>query len=149
MSMNEENGRELGWDDTITKDSDNFEPVPAGDYDFTIDHYERSRSKGEGKLPPCNMAVVYFVIHDRDREVTVRENFVLHSSLEWKLSELFRSIGMKKEGEPLRMNWADIPGKKGKAKVGLKPGLKDPNKQFHYTEKLYPYHAPKFQPGRF
>lgn len=149
MSMNEENGRELGWDDTITKDSDNFEPVPAGDYDFTIDHYERNRSKGEGKLPPCNMAVVYFVIHDRDREVTVRENFVLHSSLEWKLSELFRSIGMKKEGEPLRMNWADIPGKKGKAKVGLKPGLKDPNKQFNYIEKLYPYEAPKFQPGRF
>ena len=149
MSMNEENGRELGWDDTITKDSDNFEPVPAGDYDFTIDHYERSRSKGGGKLPPCNMAVVYFVIHDRDREVTVRENFVLHSSLEWKLSELFRSIGMKKEGEPLRMNWADIPGKKGKAKVGLKPGIKDPNKQFNYIEKLYPYEAPKFQPGRF
>lgn len=149
MSMNEENVRELGWDDTITKDSDNFEPVPAGDYDFTIDHYERSRSKGEGKLPPCNMAVVYFVIHDRDREVTVRENFVLHSSLEWKLSELFRSIGMKKEGEPLRMNWADIPGKKGKAKVGIKPGIKDPSKMFNYIDKLYPYEAPRFQPGRF
>lgn len=147
--MSEEMGRELGWDDMITKEGGDFEPVPEGDYEFVIDRYERSRSKGEGKLPPCNMAVVYFVIRDRDREITIRENFLLHSSLEWKLSELFRSVGMKKEGEPLRMNWADLPGKKGKAKVGLKPGIKDPNKKFNYIDKLYPYEAPKFQAGRF
>lgn len=93
--MSEELGRELGWEDTITKDADNFEPVPEGDYNFVIEKFERSRSAGEGKLPPCNMAVVYFKIQDRDREITIRENYVLHSSLEWKLSELFRGVGLK------------------------------------------------------
>lgn len=49
------------------------------------------------------MAVVYFNVHAPNREITIRENYVLHSSLEWKLSELFRGVGLKKEGEELRM----------------------------------------------
>ena len=51
-------GRELGWDDSIKQDSQNFDPIPEGDYNVTIEKYDRSRSKGEGKIPPCNMAVV-------------------------------------------------------------------------------------------
>ena len=129
--MSEELGRELSWDD------------------FTIEKWERGRSKGEGKLPACNMAIVHFVIHDREREVTIRENYLLHTKMEWKLSELFRSVGLKKEGEPLRMNWTALPGLTGRAKVGLKPGLKDPSKQFNFIDKLYPKEPKKFEPGRF
>ena len=44
-------GRELGWDDSIKQDSQNFDPIPEGDYNVTIEKYDRSRSKGEGKLP--------------------------------------------------------------------------------------------------
>lgn len=142
-------GRELGWDDTIVDDGKDFEPVPEGDYDFTIERFERGRSKGEGKLPACNMATVYFIIHDRDRDVTVRENYLLHSALEWKLSELFRSVGLKKEGESLRMNWPAIPGLTGRARITIEPGLKDPNKKFNRVEKLYPKEAKKFEPGKF
>ena len=147
--MSEELGRELSWDDTITDDGKEFEPVPEGDYDFTIEKWERGRSKGEGKLPACNMAIVHFVIRDREREVTIRENYLLHTKMEWKLSELFRSVGLKKEGEPLRMNWTALPGLSGRAKVGLKPGLKDPSKQFNFIDKLYPKEPKKFEPGRF
>ena len=147
--MSEELGRELSWDDTITDDGKEFEPVPEGDYDFTIEKWERGRSKGEGKLPACNTAIVHFVIHDREREVTIRENYLLHTKMEWKLSELFRSVGLKKEGEPLRMNWTALPGLTGRAKVGLKPGLKDPSKQFNFIDKLYPKEPKKFEPGRF
>lgn len=64
-------GRELGWDDSIKQDSQNFDPIPEGDYNVTIEKYDRSRSKGEGKLPPCNMAVVYFIVHGPDREIKV------------------------------------------------------------------------------
>ena len=122
----ENTGRELGWEDTIQNDGQDFEPIPAGDYDVTIERFDRSRSKGEGKLPACNMAVVYFIVHDRDRDITVRENYILHSSMEWKLSELFCGAGLKKKGEELRMNWQMLPGRKAKAKIGLKPGMKDP-----------------------
>ena len=149
MSENMTEGREFGWEDTIKDDGQDFEPVPAGDYDVTIDRFDRSRSKGEGKLPACNMAVVYFTVHGHDRDVSVRENYVLHSSLEWKLSELFRGVGLKKKDEELCMNWQMLPGKKARAKVGLKPGVKDPTKQFNFIEKLYPYEPPKYKAGSF
>ena len=53
--------RELGWEDEIVKDS-SFVELPEGDYDFTIENYERSRFDGSEKIPPCNMAIVYFNI---------------------------------------------------------------------------------------
>ena len=142
-------GKELGWEDTIQDDGQDFEPVPAGDYEVTIEKWERGRSKGEGKLPPCNMAIVYFTIHAPERKITVRENYILHSSLEWKLSELFCGVGLKKKGEALRMNWSALPGKKARARVGLQPGVMDPTKQYNRIEKLYPYEPPKFTPGSF
>lgn len=142
-------GRELGWEDTIQNDGQDFEPVPPGDYNVTVEKFERGRSKGEGKLPACNMAIVYFTVHAYDRDLSIKENYVLHSSLEWKLSELFMGVGLKKKGEELRMNWQMLPGKTARAKVGLKPGVKDPTKKYNYIEKLYPYEAPKYQPGSF
>ena len=147
--MAETEGRELGWEDTISKDSSEFEPIPEGDYEFTIEKYERARSQGKGKLPPCNMAVVYFRIADRDREVVIRENFILHSSLEWKLSELFRGIGAKKESEEVRMNWNLLPGATGRAQVSLDPDRNDPSKKYNHIKKIYPKEIKKFEAGKF
>lgn len=142
-------GSELGWDDTIKNDGQDFEPLPEGDYDVTVERFERSRSKGEGTLPPCNMAIVYFIVHGHGRDITVRENYVLHKKLEWKLSELFCGVGLKKRGEELRMNWQMLPGRRARAKVGLKPGMKDPTKMYNYIDKLYEYQPPKYQAGSF
>lgn len=143
-------GREFEWDDTIENDGKDFEPLPEGDYSFTIDKIERGRSKGEGKLPPCNMAIVYFIIHGADRDVEIRENYVLHSSLEWKLSELFRGIGLKKKGEQLRMNWNLVPGSTGRCQVTQGPGLKNPEQKFNRIKKVYDKEeGAKFTPGRF
>ena len=60
---------------------------------------------------------------DDKREITV--NFVLHSSLEWELSQLFLSVSMKKHGEPLRMDWTGIIGKKGKCQVIIRKYAKN------------------------
>lgn len=144
-----EEGREMGWNDVITKDSNEFEPIPEGDYDFTIESYDRARSQGKGKLPPCNMAIVYFRIKDRDRETVIRENFILHTSLEWKLSELFRGIGAKKEGEEVRMNWNLLPGATGRAQVSLDPDRNDPLKKYNHIKKIYPKEIKKFEAGKF
>ena len=141
--------RELGWDDEIEKES-SFVELPPGDYEFTIDHFERGRSQGSDKIPASNMAIVFFNIKTPDgQEATIRENFILHSKLEWKLSELFRSVGLKKEGEKLRMNWSALPGLKGKAKVTLDPDKKDPSKKFNHIQKLYPYEEKQFKAGEF
>lgn len=144
-------GREFNWDDEISKDN-SFVELPAGDYDFTIDHYERGRSKGSDKIPPSNMAIVYFNIRTQDgQEVQIRENYILHSKLEWKLSELFMGVGLKKKGETLRMNWNAIVGLTGRAKVSLDEDKNDPTKKYNHIEKLYPKEDTnkKFQAGDF
>lgn len=112
--------REYGWDDEILDEGGSFEPLPEDDYDFTVNKVERARSSGKGKLPPCNMAKVTFTVWGSDGSREITENFILHSSMEWKLSQLFLSVGMKKHGEPLRMNWTAIVGKTGKCRVGIK-----------------------------
>lgn len=141
--------RELGWDDTIKNDS-SFVELPEGDYDFVIDHFDRARSKGSDKIPPSNMAVVFFNITGPDgRIATIRENFILHTKLEWKLSELFCSVGLKKKGEELRMNWNSLPGMSGRAHVILEPDKNDPTKKYNHIDKLYPKESKKFEAGKF
>ena len=49
--MSEElKGRELGWDDEIEKGAD-YVLLPEGEYDFTIESFERS-----DKVPACPRA---------------------------------------------------------------------------------------------
>ena len=112
--------RELNWDDEITDETGSFEPLPEGDYSFTVAKIERARSSGSGKLPPCNMAKVTLTVHGAENDRDITENLVLHSSLEWKLSQFFLSIGLKKHGEPLRMNWTAATGKTGNCHVGVR-----------------------------
>lgn len=145
----ENSDREFDWNDTIEKDS-SFVELPEGDYDFVIDHYERGRSQGSDKIPASNMAIVFFNIRSDDgQEATIRENFILHSKLEWKLSELFCSVGLKKKGEALKMNWNALPGLSGRAHVTLDPDKKDPTKKYNHISKLYPKEPKKFEPGKF
>lgn len=147
-----EDGRELGWDDQIQEDGKEFIVLPEGDYDFTIEKFDRARSKGEGKLPPCNMAVVYFTIHNpHGEDVDVRENFVLHTSLEWKLSELFCSVGQKQKGEKITMNWNNLPGATGRCKLIVSEytnnsGEKRKNNRI---QRFYPKEVKKFEKGKF
>ena len=58
-------GKELGWDDTISQES-SFVELPEGDYDFVVDHWERGRFPGSEKIPACKMATVYFNVKGPD-----------------------------------------------------------------------------------
>lgn len=108
--------KELGWDDVIEKESD-FTLLPAGDYDFTITGFERARHEGSEKLPPCNKAVVSIHIDAPEGSTKIQHNLFLHSKCEGMLSAFFIGIGQKKHGEPLRMNWNNVIGAKGRCKV--------------------------------
>lgn len=147
--MNETMDRELGWDDEIQKDNE-FVTLPEGDYDFVIDRYERVRHQGSDKIPPCNKAIVFFrVMSPNGQEVTLQESFILHTKLEWKLSELFCGVGLKKKGEKLKMNWAALPGLKGRAQISLEPGTKNPEQKFNRIKKIYPFEEKSFKAGEF
>ena len=141
--------RELGWDDEIQNDS-NFIELPEGDYDFIIDHYERARHAGSDKIPPCNKAIVFFrVTGPNGQEITIQSSYILHTRMEWKLSELFCGVGLKKKGEKLNMNWAALPGLKGRAQISLDADPKDPSKKYNHIKKIYPFEEKKFEAGKF
>lgn len=146
--------REYNWDDTIQKDNE-FILLPEGDYDFVVESFQRGRFNGSDKMPACPMAQIKVkIINPSGDNVTVDVSLLLHSRVEWKLSEFFAGIGQKKKGEPLRMNWNYVPGSKGRCKVGLRT-YKD--NQYNEIKKFYPKDpsygssnaAPSFTNGQF
>ena len=96
---NKNDERELDWNDTIEKDSSDFITLPEGDYDFTVDSFDRARHNGSEKLPPCNKAVLKIRIDDPAGTVIVTHNLFLHTRTEGMLSAFFSSIGQKRKGE--------------------------------------------------
>ena len=130
---------ELGWDGEITCNSKNFVELPPGDYDFTIDRYERSYFNGSEKVRATDMAIVYFNIRTPDgQETQIRDSYILLKSFQWKIAQLFVGVGLMKEGETKGMNWPALPGLSGRAKISLDPDRKDPSKKYNHIEKIYP-----------
>ncbi|MCB6617090.1 DUF669 domain-containing protein [Ruminococcus sp. 210702-SL.1.03] len=111
--------KELGWDDEISDEGEGYSYtlLPEGDYEFTVAKFERARHAGSAKVPPCNMAKVTFTVWGAEDKTEITENYFLCKKFEWKLSQLFLSVGLKKHGEPLRMNWAALTGAHGKCRV--------------------------------
>lgn len=107
--------RELGWDDTIQNDGEEFVLLPEGVYAFQVVKMERARFAGSAKLPPCNQANVTIQVEHPETGMgrTIEEKLKLHSKMEWELCAFFRSLGLRKEGEPLQMRWGEIVGKTG------------------------------------
>lgn len=108
--------RELGWDEEITQDAQEFIILQPGEYDFTVGSFERARFAGSDKMPPCNMAVVFLDVIDptTGQTVSVRNQFFLHTRTEWRISQFFTALGLKKKGEPMVPKWNEIVGKTGK-----------------------------------
>ena len=110
-------GQEMGWNSPIEDDGEERTLLEEGDYPFEVIKFERSRSQGKGRLPACNMAVLTLRVGSGSETTTVTDNLLLHSSLEWKLSQFFRSIGQKKHGEKLVPNWNNVVGARGRCRV--------------------------------
>lgn len=137
------------WDDEIEKES-SFTLLEPGDYNFTISHFDKGWYDGSDKLPPCNQAIVFFNVYDdKGNKAQLRVNYQLCAVMEWKLSELFKAIGLKKEGQRVRMQWDKVPGATGRCKVIQVPGTKDPSKMFNQIDSLYAKTAKAFTPGAF
>lgn len=135
----QENERELGWDSQIQQEN-SFVLLPAGDYSFKIKKFDRARHEGSEKIPPCPKAIVEFEVFDNfGNSASLIENYLLHTKMEWKLSELFAAVGLKKKGEPVVMNWSALPGKSGVCKVVMNTYKKDGvERTNNRIEKLYP-----------
>lgn len=115
--------RELEWDDVIEHDGQEFVLLPEGDYGFVVVGLEKTRHTPQpgGKIPPCNKAILTLRMQDdEERNVDIKYNLFLHSSQEWRLCEFFAGIGLRKKGEPLRMNWSAVVGSSGTCHVRVR-----------------------------
>lgn len=146
-----EMGRELGWDDEISKEGGEFLLLPEGDYNFVVESYERARHPGSDRLPACNKAVLHLRVTAPEGEIHLDHNLFLHQRTEGFLSEFFTSIGLKKPGEPLRMNWNQVPGCTGRLKLGVHTwtNKEGEERKSNQVKKFYPKAASNFTPGRF
>ena len=108
-------GREIGWDDEITNDGEEFVLLPAGDYEFEVVAFERGRHDGSPKLPPCNKAVLSLRITGPEGSTTIQHNLFLHTKTEGMISQFLICIGQKKHGERVTMDWTKVIGSKGRA----------------------------------
>lgn len=131
---------EIGYEGTIEEESGGFTLLPEGDYDFTVNKVTRTRYEGSDKMPACNSVTVELTVWGPQDKATISERFFLVKKFEWKLSQFFLSIGVKKHGEPLVMRW-NIEGSRGKCKVYIDKYKKNDGSdgQSNKIKKFYAY----------
>ena len=105
----------MDWNDSIESDGTEYILLPEGDYNFEVINFERGRFPGSAKIPACNKASIVVQVNTKDGVATVKFDLLLYRTLEWRISGFFRSIGQKKHGEKLTMDWNKVIGSKGRA----------------------------------
>ncbi|MDK8193749.1 hypothetical protein QP794_27065 [Paenibacillus sp. UMB7766-LJ446] len=146
--------REFGWDDEIVNEGGTgFTLLPPGDYNFTVSKFERGRFAGSEKMPACNQAKMEIIVHSPEHgDVTLSHNLLLHSKTEGFLSNFFAGVGLKKKGEPLKMNWPATLGRKGRLKIEIRNYTsKGEQRSANEIKTFYPYDEiqpqPSYQPS--
>ena len=150
MSEYDSMHHELNWDDEIQRD-DAYQVLPEGDYHFTVKKFERARHSGSEKIPSCNKAVLTVAVSSGDASGEVQTNLFLHSKFEWKLCQFFTSIGQRRHGEAMRMNWGAVPGATGVCHMGVRKWTGNDGKERESNEiaEFYdPETAPEIPTGQ-
>lgn len=138
MSEYQNDAHEIGWGDQIVAEGGEFLLLDEGDYDFTVTAFERGRFPGSAKIPACNKAVLTLTVQTQKGEANAKYDLILWSSLEWKISEFFRSIGQKKSGEAFVPRWNEVVGAKGRAHFKPRKYLKNgEERQVNDISKFY------------
>ena len=136
------------WDDTIENDGQEYILLPEGDYVFKVTGVERGWQNSTAKIPKgCNKAILTLEVETEKGPARVTTNLLLIGSMEWKICAFFRSIGLKKHGEKLKMDWQAAYGRKGLAHI--KPRTYTTNdgqeRQTNDLDKWLEYDAEKCQ----
>ena len=117
----------LSFDDEFTADGTQpeFKPLAKGTYPFVVEGVERTFvQSADSKYYNCPMASVTFRISGKDEdgndtEITRTENFMLHRKFLWKISQLFISVGLARQGEQFRPDWSALVTRGGQCEVSI------------------------------
>lgn len=105
----------LEWDAIIDDDEQEFILLPAGDYDFRVTAAERGFFDKHDESNDGKRVLVTMQVETGKGIAICKTLFGLSEKNTWRISAFFRSIGMKKRGEPFRMDWEGSVGKTGRA----------------------------------
>lgn len=132
----------LSWDDEIVDLDEEYRLLPEGDYFFKVINFERAMYAGGAKVPACPKAIVTFAIYDGFKVATrIRQDFLLCQDVAWKISQFFKSIGEKKNGERIQMKWNIVNGSYGKCHITTRSYVNrfNENKTINTIDRFLPY----------
>lgn len=109
--MSNDLGQALDWNSPIEKESE-FIKLEKGTYDFEVINLEKGYFNGSDKMGSCPTAI--FTLRIGNTGVDIKETLYFNTKAEWKFSQFFISLGMKKKGVPYVPEWNATIGKKGK-----------------------------------
>ena len=131
MSQHNGAGRAYEWDEGPIQnpnEGSDFVLLPVGEYPFRVLKFERGQFPGSnnGSTPACKKAILTLELDGGPLgKTTAKDDLILFSTFEWKLCQFFKAIGDRKSGEPLRMNWGAVIGKRGRCKIRHRPGKQE------------------------
>lgn len=120
----------IPWNGETSQDPNQPKPfivLPRGsEVKFTVSEFIRATTaKG------ANMAkLVLDCEDDKGQKVSVKDNVVLLRSCEWKINQLFISLGLRKHGEVAVPKWDMLKGSSGRAKLDIETWQGDNGKTF-------------------
>lgn len=151
------------WDSEILEDGNSGVPfvcLPEGDYQYTVTKLDKSTymPRSSSKIPAgTKMAIVEMTFKKDGKQSVVFERLYLIGSMEWKISSFFRSVGLKKHGEKLKMDWNAVTGLTGWAHLtvedwtGTDGQTRQSNRLGYWIspEEAPQQEAPKWSAGQF
>lgn len=78
----------------------------------------------------------------------IKHNLFLHSKCEGLLCAFFSSIGQRKHGEKLKMNWSKVVGSKGRCKVGVQEWVSDRDGEKKQSNEIKRFYEPVEKPAQ-
>jgi len=131
--MANNDGYALTWESEVENDSQ-FQLLNPGDAEFEVTDFQRGTNNKFG----CPQAELKLKVTTGEGSTVIKENLILHSSMEWKICEFLRGIGQRKHGERVHPNWAKVVGAKGRCKINVREYEKDGEKRkINGVEKYY------------
>jgi len=99
-------------------DGEQMGGIPEGEHYFRV----LAVAKGFDEKHQCDAAIVTMTVRAGEITAKIQDRLPCHTDFEWKLGAFFKSLGLRKSGEKIRMNWDAAVGQWGRLKVVIKKG---------------------------
>lgn len=116
-------GESLDWDTNEIEDSEEFVLLDAGVYPFMVVSMKRERFEGSEKIGPCPKAVLGLTLDTPNNGlITIYENLLLNTKMQFKIAQFFKSIGNKVDPETnkVAIDWNNLEGRCGKLELEVR-----------------------------